>query len=270
MSYQIRSHGDVQFVAYDSLSQVRHGFSLRKGGVSAGHCASLNFTLNTGDSLENVVENYRLLSEAIGVDPGSLCLSKQVHGTVIEQVDSRLAGNGLSREQAFAECDGLITDDPAVTLVTFYADCCPVMVYDPVHQAVGAAHAGWKGTASSIGSRLVEAMADRFGSDPQQIRASIGPCIGQCCFETHADVPDVMREQLGDMVDPYVRNLAGGKYKVDLIGINRQVLLGAGLRPENISVCDLCTCCNEDEFYSHRRNGLQRGSMVAVISCCRS
>ncbi len=267
MQYSICSHGDVQFVAYDSLSQVRHGFSLRNGGVSTDHCESLNFTLNTGDSSENVVENYRLLSEAIGVEPGSLCLSRQVHGTVIEQVDRSLAGNGLSREQAFSECDGLITKDPAVTLVTFYADCCPVMVYDPVHQAVGAAHAGWKGTAANIGTRLVEAMAERFSSDPGQIRASVGPCIGQCCFETHADVPDAMREQLGHMVDGYIRPLEGDKYKVDLAGINRQVLLGAGLNPDNISVCDLCTCCEEDKFYSHRRNGLKRGSMVAMISC---
>lgn len=266
MSYTIKSVGQVQYVEFDSLSHVRHGFSLRTGGVSQGHCESLNFTLNTGDTEENVKKNYEIFAEALGVEPGSLCLSKQVHGTVIEKVDGSMAGNGLSQRQAFAECDGLVTDDPGVTLVTFYADCCPIMVATPSGKAVGAAHGGWRGTAGRIAALLADRMEQEFGCPKADLRAAVGPCIGTCCFETHADVPDAMGAQLGDMVDEYVTPIGNGKYMVDLAGVNRQVLIESGVKSENISTCDLCTCCNPDKFHSHRRNGLQRGSMIAAIA----
>ncbi|MBR5137619.1 MAG: peptidoglycan editing factor PgeF [Clostridia bacterium] len=266
MSYTIKSVGQVQYVDFDSLSHVRHGFSLRTGGVSQDHCESLNFTLNTGDTEENVKKNYEIFAEALGVESSSLCLSKQIHETVIERVDSSLAGNGLYTPQVFVSCDGLVTNDPHVSLVTFYADCCPIMVATPDGKAVGAAHGGWRGTAGRIAGLLVNKMETEFGCNPKDLKASVGPCIGKCCFETHCDVPDSMREQLGDMVDKFVEPIENGKFMVDLAGINRAILIEAGVKPENISVCDECTCCNPDKFYSHRRNGLRRGSMVAVIT----
>ena len=161
--------------------------------------------------------------------------------------------------------DALITNVPGLPLTVFSADCGTVLLYDPVHQAIGAVHAGWRGCAAGIVEKTVAAMGAAYGSRPAELLAALGPCIGPCCFETDGDVPEAMQAALGADADAYI-TVKGPKFHVDLAGLNRQWLLRAGLLPERIEGSGICTACRPDLFWSHRKMGDQRGVQAAVIS----
>lgn len=243
------------------LLGTAHGFTTRLGGVSGGALASMNLGFGRGDTFEIVAENYARLGQAIGFDPACVSLSRQVHGNEVRCITE---ADVLGLEAPRSDCDALITDRTGTALVIFTADCIPVLLYDPVRGAVGAAHCGWRGTALGTAARTVRAMQEAYGCDPAQIRAAIGPGIGGCCFETDADVPAAMREALGETAEAYMWR-EGDKWHVDLKAINDCWLRRAGLR--QIDRSGSCTACDLEHFWSHRRMGLQRGSQAAVIVC---
>jgi YfiH family protein len=164
----------------------------------------------------------------------------------------------------YPECDALITNTPGITLTVFTADCTPILFHDPVTGAVGAAHAGWRGTAGDIAGKTVAAMTEHFGCRPENIRAAIGPNIAQCCFETDADVPDAMIKALGEEAKEYILQ-KGNKYYVNLKAMNAAFLRRAGVR--HIEISDACTACDTQRFWSHRKVGERRGSQGALIVC---
>ena len=253
--------GTLEYLVADGIG-VPHGFTTRLGGVSEGAFASLNLGWNRGDKPENVVENYRILAEAIGFDPEKLVLTRQTHSSIVRVVTAADC-QGLDHRD-YPECDALVTNAPGVGLVVFTADCTPILLHDPVTGAVGAAHAGWRGTALDIAGKTVAAMVEAFGCDPGNIRAAVGPNIGACCFETDADVPDAMYALLGDEAGGYIRPV-GNKFYVNLKGINAQLLVRAGVR--HIDMSSHCTACEPELFWSHRKVGNLRGSQGAVIVC---
>ena len=240
---------------------VVHCFSTRRGGVSAGYLASLNLGIHRGDDPANVYENYRRLGAAVGFTPEQTVFTRQTHTDKVERVGAADRGVGLFREVE-PERDGIYTDEPGVALVCFSADCTPILLHDPVHHAVAAVHAGWRGTALGIAMRCVEAMTRDLGTDPADLQAAIGPCIGPCCFETDRNVPEAMLATLGDEAGRYIRP-AGEKFFPDLKGLNALWLRRAGVR--SIDVCCDCTRCQPDRFWSHRLTGQARGSLAAVI-----
>lgn len=246
---------------------IRHGFSTRLGGVSPAPWDSLNLAIGRQDGMDAVQENYRRFCGVLGTDPRKVVLPQQTHSTNIRRVTADDAGKGIWKTRDYQAVDALITDEPELSLVVFSADCGIILLYDPVHHAAGAVHAGWRGCASGILEKTVGAMHAAFGSDPAQLQAAIGPCIGQCCFETDSDVPEAMRAALGQDAEPYLQ-WRDPKFHVDLEGLNRQWLLRAGLLPANIDTCGLCTACHPELFWSHRKMGEQRGAQVALISLC--
>ena len=151
-----------------------------------------------------------------------------------------------------------------MTLVVFTADCTPILLHDPVTGAVGAVHAGWRGTAQAIGAKAVKAMVEHFGCDPADIRAAIGPNIGRCHFETDADVPEAMLAAYGEEAARYIEK-RGEKYFLDLKAINALALRRCGVT--HIDISDDCTMCSPDRFWSHRVTRGIRGSQGAVIQC---
>ena len=161
-------------------------------------------------------------------------------------------------------CDALITNTPGMALYVSTADCTPILLWDSVTGAVGAVHAGWRGTAAAIGAKTVEAMVREFGSKPENIRAAIGPNIGFCHFETDADVPEAMVEAFGEAVQPFIRR-QGNKYYVNLKEINALVLRRAGVT--RIEISDSCTMCQPERFWSHRVTQGQRGAQGGIIVC---
>ena len=253
--------GALEYLTADTLSGCVHCFSTRFGGVSEGALASLNLGTHRGDQPENVRENYRILGDAVGFLPEQTVFTKQQHTAIVAAATHVDCGTGLLRERGDV-CDGLVTNEPGVALVCFAADCTPVLLYDPVARAIGAAHAGWRGTAAGIAARAVEVMQREFGSKPENIRAAIGPCIGECCFETDADVPEAMLAALGEEARRAIRPV-GDKFYVNLKDLNALWLERAGLHRIDIS-CD-CTACQPQRFWSHRRVGNARGSLAAVI-----
>ena len=256
------THNCPEYLSSSLLDGAAHCFSTRYGGVSTGHLSSLNLGIHRGDLRENVLENYRILGAAVGFSPEQTVFTHQTHTAKVVRVGRQDCGWGLYREVT-EERDGLITNEPGVALTVFSADCTPILLFDPVRQAIGAVHAGWRGTAAGIVRNCVEAMQREFGTDPGDLRAAIGPCIGKCCFETHRDVPDAMLAALGDDAACAISADGSGKYHVDLKRLNAIWLEKAGVR--HMDVCEDCTCCQPERFWSHRKVGDKRGSLAAVI-----
>jgi len=261
MSIITKTSNTVEYEIAEGIA-VPHGFTTRLGGVSEGIFSSLNIANHRGDSAEAVAENFRRLGLAMGFDPANAVLTRQTHSDIVRVVTDADC-QGLDHHQ-YPECDALITATPGLALVVFTADCTPILFHDPVTGAVGAAHAGWRGTAANIAGKTVQAMADAFGCDPGNIRAAIGPNIGQCCFETDADVPDAMLAALGSSALPHIR-ACGDKYYVNLKEINACFLKAAGV--SHIEISPSCTVCQSDRFWSHRVTRGQRGSQGAIIVC---
>ena len=254
--------GKLEYLTAEGIS-VPHCFTTRFGGVSEGYLDSLNLGIHRGDKPENVVKNYEILGEALGFDVENLVFTRQTHTNIVRTVDETNRGEGLFRDVE-PECDALVTATPGVVLAAFTADCTPILLHDPVTGAVGAVHAGWRGTVADIAGNAVRAMGECYGSRPEDIRAAIGPNIGVCCFETHADVPDAVRAVLGEEAEAFIVP-AGEKFRVDLKGVNAALLRRAGVR--QIEVSGDCTACQPDRFWSHRRVGNERGSLAAIILC---
>lgn len=264
MSFTQRSDKGLIYMTDDKITAA-HAFTTRYGGVSSGACSSLNLGINRGDDAENVRKNYDIICSALGVSPERLLLSRQVHGDGIRAVSSADCRRDLFDDIPY-EADGLITTEKNLPLFIFTADCIPILLHDPVLPAAGAVHAGWRGTVLDIAGRAVREMTDKFGSRPENIMAAIGPGISACCFETDGDVPEAVRKLLGSRAGEFIKESGGGKYKVDLKGVNRLCLESAGVLPENISISPECTVCKSEKYWSNRVTGGSRGSQAAIIT----
>lgn len=261
MSIITQKQGTLEYLTSQGIS-VPHCFTTRLGGVSTGSQSSLNLAYGRGDSMENVEANLRILTDALHIDFNHLVLTRQTHSDIVRVVTDADCNGFCHRD--YPECDALVTNTPGVALLIFTADCTPLLFHDPVTGAVGAAHAGWRGTAQAIGPKTVQAMVDAFGCDPKNIRAAIGPNIGFCHFETDADVPQAMVAAFGEEVNAFIEK-RGEKYHLDLKAINALILRRAGV--EHIEISDDCTMCSPDRFWSHRYTKGERGSQGAIIVC---
>ena len=262
MAVRTVKQGQLEYLRADGIT-ASHCFTTRLGGVSQGSLSSLNIGIHRGDQRENVLKNYEILGNALDFNSKNLVLSHQTHTDIVLRVGTAQAGAGLFAPE-LPECDGLITNEPGIALAVFTADCTPVLLHDPITGAVGAVHAGWRGTAASIAGKAVAAMVREFGSDPSQLRAAIGPNIGVCCFETDSDVPKAMAEAFGEEAKPFIFSKEN-KYYVNLKEINALVLRKAGVR--NIEISTECTVCQCHRFWSHRVTKGDRGSQGAIIVC---
>ncbi|MCR5375068.1 MAG: peptidoglycan editing factor PgeF [Lachnospiraceae bacterium] len=268
-----RTKNNVTYMAFELFEKagIKHGFSTRLGGVSEGVFSSLNLGFNRGDSDENVRENFRRMTDALGINYENMCFSKQTHTTNVVIVDKSSAGNGIVTLNAFNDVDGLITKEKDLPLVTFYADCVPLFFYDPVREVVALSHSGWRGTVGKIGKVTIETMKDNFGTRPEDVLCGIGPSICKDCYEVSADVAEEFRNSFGEEAEKLLRPSLfspddGNKYMLDLWTACKMALLEAGVTEEHIEVTDYCTRCNSELFYSHRVMGTDRGSQAAFIS----
>ena len=261
MSVILNRIGALEYLQAEEIC-VPHAFTTRLGGVSKGYLASLNLGMHRGDDTTNVEENFRILGNALDFRTENLVMTWQTHSDQVRAVTSSDHA-GLDHRN-YPQCDALITDQPGTALWVFSADCTPILLHDPVTGAVGAAHAGWRGTAAAIAAKTVSAMVRAYGCKPEDIRAAIGPNIGQCCFQTDADVPHAMIATYGKDALAFIRK-EEQKYYVNLKEMNALALRSVGVT--HIEISTLCTACRQDLFWSHRKNGDQRGSQGALIVC---
>ncbi|GGG89914.1 peptidoglycan editing factor PgeF [Paenibacillus radicis (ex Gao et al. 2016)] len=255
--------------------QLTAGFTGRDGGVSEAPWTSLNLALHVGDRDEDVVRNRSLLTEALDWPFEAWTCGEQVHGCEVQHIGPKDRGKGrLSRDSAIPDTDAIMTDVPGVLLASFYADCVPLYFYDPEHEAVALAHAGWKGTVLEIAAKTIQAMADRYGTKPEQVRAAIGPSIDACCYEVDGIVIDRLEELASRFAasetaaaadESLMKRMPNGKAMVNLKQFNRQIMIKAGILPIHIELSKWCTGCNREKFFSHRMEGGSTGRMASWI-----
>jgi hypothetical protein len=247
--------------ALEKQTGFDHGFTARSGGVSEGYFASLNLSFTRPENRENVMENYRIFSRAANIPFDSMVMDNYEHGTTVLKVDRADAGKGYLVDP-LPPCDGLVTNDPAITLITGHADCMAFYFVDPIKRCIGLAHAGWRGALGRIGARVVENMVRAYGSNPADILAGVGPSICTDCFEVGDNVAAEFAAAFPDL--PCVLPQESGRPHVDLWMIACAQFAEAGVLPEHISLFDVCTMTTP-RLYSHRRDKGNTGGMAAYL-----
>lgn len=248
--------------------RVINAVSTRFNGVSKPPFDGLNLALHVGDEEKCVLENRRLFCEGLGLDAAKMTTCRQVHGNNIACITADDIGAGaFSLSDTVPDTDALITNVKNVPLTLFFADCTPIMIYDPDTHAIGVAHGGWRGTVAAIAFHTVKAMAQAFGTQPHRCLASIGPSIGPCCYEIGDEVAEQFKKVFLDAADLILRrDEQTGRQHLDLWQANALMLHRAGLRAENIDMADTCTCCSSDVFFSYRADGGKTGRIAALMA----
>lgn len=265
---RIIMEGNVPVIQYERLNEIswlKNGFSTRIGGVSNGIYESMNLSFTVGDEEKNVVENFRQFGKAFGTSVENMVYSHQTHTTNVMRVDSSHKGMGILRERNFHDIDGLVTNEPEVCLVTSYADCVPLYFVDTEHKAIGLSHSGWRGTVGNICKNTLALMAEEFGTGAENVTACIGPSICQNCYEVSKDVAEYFLESCDKCQHDILTEKENGKYLLDLHLANYYNMINCGIRKDNISMPDLCTCCNAEWLHSHRASGGKRGGLCAFL-----
>lgn len=260
--------GSVTYFLFDNLSkydEIVHGVFSRHGGVSGAPFGSLNTSFAVGDDRDAVIANRKILCRALDVPYPSLVVTKQVHGTdiaVIEEtprVDDPLDWYGI-----LPSSDAMLTAARNRILLMTFADCVPLLLYDPINHVVGIAHGGWKGTVARIAQHTIEAMARTFNSAPATLVAAIGPAIGPCCYEVKDEVISAVRESFAN-ADDLLKRTPNGSVHFDLWEANRSQLLEAGIPEPQLEVAATCTACHTDTFFSHRAEQGKTGRFATLI-----
>ena len=253
---------------FDNIPWIKSGFSTRLGGVSKDFCGEMNFAYNQYDSIDNVNENYRLFSSAIGLNPNKIVTPRQIHSDNVLKIEE----NYIFKDPNYPRCDiagadGSITNIPGISLFSFSADCALISIIDPINKAIGQCHSGWRGTVSKISKKTIKMMHQSYGSNSQNLLVTIWPSICPECFEVEWDMISEVRKSFSenDYSKIYYQKNEK-KYQFNLWEANKIVLMEAGVKEENIFMPNLCTKCNPDLLFSHRNMGLKRGTLISFLS----
>jgi YfiH family protein len=261
--------GSLQYFTFDIFDQhksVTCVITTRIGGTSSGPFASLNLGARSGDDPSAVRDNRAQLSMLTNGFPDLLTFGRQVHGSDVAVVTGSTIGSGATdADSALPDTDAMVTDMPDVPLVVLVADCCSVSLYDPAKNAVGVAHAGWRGTVAGIAAAAVNKMVDQFQSRPEDLLVGIGPSIGRCCYEVGSEVCDRFSVSFPDLADRVFDRPGDRNARFDLQEANRLILSSVGVDDDRIEVAGLCTSCRTDLFYSHRAEDGNTGRFGALI-----
>lgn len=290
----------MQFGHYRQFPEIRHGVFTRLGGYSTTPYKGLNASYSTGDTFENVVRNRLLVLQTLEIEEYPCATLWQVHGADVATLDTEREvwddwrSDWPHRSYSLEEqelvwtikprrkADALITRQRGVTLALSFADCSPLLFYDPVERAIGLAHGGWRGTARGIALAIVKAMCEQFGCRPENIYAGIAPSIGGCCYEISETVyrlymgeaefdelptAEKYREMVRELAVFSTKQLAGRvSLRLDIQETNYHQLLMAGLLPEHIEMPGICTGCSTDLFFSHRAEQGKTGRFPVVLA----
>ena len=256
---QIVQIGKIALYQSDVLNgfeNIVHGFTTRKGGVSKGEYESLSMSPRRGDDISCVRENERILCSELGLQLDRLSSTRQEHTDNIEIIDAENIGVGVSSDWGKG-VDACITLEKNVPILCYSADCVPILMYARDIEAIAAVHSGWKGSALSIGKKTVEKLI-KMGAEPQNIFVAIGPSIGKCCYEVSEDVAQQFSPE-------FYTAKENGKYMLDLGMVNYSLIRECLVPVENISLSEICTSCNNDLFFSHRRQNGKSGTLGGII-----
>jgi YfiH family protein len=238
---------------------ISHCVTSRKGGFSEGLYSSLNMSFNVGDIRERVEQNRQKVASILDIGPEKLLIPSQCHTKNVKQISQN------TRVEDLADTDALITNIKGHALAVLGADCVPVIIYDPVEQAIAAVHAGWKGTVQNIVAATIEEMVLNYNSKPKNLFAGIGPCISTGMYEVGEEVASGFGSLFGDnplIVQPGKNT---DKFHINLQEANRNQLMQKGVLPLNIEMADICTYNHPEWFFSARRDGAKCGRFASII-----
>jgi YfiH family protein len=250
----------IRYLQFESLSrpEIVHAIFTRQGGVSPAPWRSLNVGGMVGDRRERVAENRRRAFEALDLNPGTLYDVWQVHGKRVVNTDAARPAH-VPHEKA----DAILTNTPGITLFMRFADCVPILLYDPVQRAIGLVHAGWKGTVLGTIVEAVSAMRYRYETSPENILAAIGPSIGPQHYQVGLEVIAQIKKRFADRQRALLIS-ENGRVNLDLWAANRILLEESGVN--QIEEARICTACSLDEWYSHRAESGRTGRFGALIA----
>ncbi|MCX7774384.1 MAG: peptidoglycan editing factor PgeF [Clostridia bacterium] len=258
------AHRYIDIPLFEAYPELLQGFTTRFGGVSTGEFESLNLNFNRPDPRSNVLENFRLLADDLGVSRDQMVYSFQIHSNKVIPVDGEHRGMGIMRERSFRDVDGLMTQTPGLMLVTCYADCVPLYFYDPIRKAIALSHSGWKGTLLDIAGETLKGLNATYGCQPSDLIVGFGPHIGLCCFEVDEDVAGQFLARFEWARDNAFKK-PDGKWMINLEGIITQSLIRQGVNPSKIAGCQVCTRCEKEVFFSHRGMHGKTGTGAAFM-----
>jgi YfiH family protein len=253
------AEGKLVYYQFSMWPQVKHGIFTRHGGVSRAPWSSLNLGGNVGDDAAAVRQNHERMYAALNLNENQACSVWQVHSA-----DTVIANQPVQGRRWLALADGMVTDRPDTPLSMRFADCTPLLFFDPVQGVIGMAHAGWRGTVQGIGPNTVQTMVQAYGCKPANIQAGIGPCIGPDRYQVGEEVVDAVQARFGTIDGLIRRDPADGTAYLDLWEANRRDLQRVGV--EQIEVAGICTAEHTDEFFSHRAEKGRTGRFGAVLT----
>lgn len=252
---------------FEETGLVKALFTTRRYGDRT----DLKLSIARMGATEEIVDNFLKAFDCAGLDPHDTLIANAQHGTDVLYATAAQRGWGLFHRYTEADpaFDGMVSNDESVALVATHADCTPVYLLDPVRRAIGLCHAGWRSTVGGMVTRLIEAMQTRFDTWPADLLAAIGPHIGPCCFEVDPPVGQAFAEAF-PAAGCVLPGHKPGKQQLDLTRASAYQLYQAGVRGENITVCDSCTCCEDALFFSYRRDGKACGAMASFLQLSKA
>lgn len=250
---KVTTKGDISYLQFYKLlayeDKIVHAYTLKSNYK--------DYTVDNGS-------NYKELCEALEIQPENLVrIKEQIHSALVKPVENT--------KQVFTKIDGLITNKQGISFSLRFADCTPLFFYDPIHNAIGDIHSGWKGTVQKIAREAVIKMQETYGTNPKELICCIGPRIGKCHFEVHEDVKTIFEQAFSNSkyLDKAIEKgrIEEGKqkYHIDTTLLNIELLLQLGLQEENIIDCGICTACHSDLFHSYRVDRQNAGRNTAII-----
>ncbi|MBM7659443.1 YfiH family protein [Bacillus mesophilus] len=250
----------------DQFPHVMAGFTSKNGGFSTDSFCTFNLGLHVHDSKESVNKNRKKLSQIIKFPTEEWVCSEQVHDHHIKKVTRSDRGKGVYvYEEGIPHTDGIYTDESNVLLTSVYADCVPLYFFVPSRGLIGLAHAGWKGTVKQIASRMVKCWIEDEGVNIKDIFVAIGPSIHDCCYVVDDRVINEVVQTLAEGDKPPFKEVSSGQYSLHLSDLNHLLLKKMGIKESNILISSRCTSCEEDLFFSHRRDQGKTGRMMSFI-----
>ena len=257
------------FLLKSTVLKSNHAFSTRIGGISElEHTKGLNLAFGRGDDETVVFKNLDIFASAVGFSVDKVISVPQIHSNIVKEVGFEESGMGYYKTHGFS-CDGYVTIERGLPLGVKTADCVPILIEARNDEdeviAVSAVHAGWRGTADKIVQNALVKLCN-LGAKAENIYVAIGPCIDECCYEVGNDFSNQIEIKLGqNYKNKHIKQKANGCFYANLKGMNLDVLTSFGVPVSNIDICSYCTCCNENLFYSHRRQKGIRGAHLSVI-----
>ena len=255
MEYKIESKNKHRYIVIPELIEL-----------GLNHCFTtldMDIGISTNGDVEDIKQNFKYIFDFMGVKPNEIYSGYQIHSSNIAKIKDEDQGSYYKVGKVFYDTDGLVTDLENIAIITRFADCSPIILFDPVKRVQANIHSGWKGTLERIGANGVDKMVGEYACNPKEIIAIIGPTIGKDDFEVEDDVMEQFKVKF-DFHNEIIRKKNDMKYLIDLQTTSKKILLEKGIKEENITIIDLSTYANDDLLHSYRRDKAEFGLMGAI------